>query len=418
MLSLFLSGSAPLKLTAYDGSTAGESNAQLGLHLESPRALSYLLTAPGELGIARAYVAGELTLIGTHPGDPYRVLASMIDRRNFRRPGILELAAVVRRVAPEVLRNPVRPPVEETLPEWRRLLTHGLRHSTNRDADSIQHHYDASNRFYERMLGESMTYTCAVYPDATASLEEAQENKHRIIFEKLDLKPGDHLLDIGCGWGSLVRYAAKRGIRTTGVTLSAEQAAWARAAIKNDGLDELAQVVISDYRHVTGTYDAITSVGMTEHIGVRHYPEYFRFFLDHLRPTGRFINHCITRSVNTGPSKGRALMHRYVFPDGELTGSGTVITAAQDVGLEVLHEENLRPHYAMTLRDWNRNLVHHWDAATDELGPGRARVWSLMLAGGRLGFDRNRIQVHQILGVRPDLAVPATDLPLQQWWTR
>jgi len=263
-----------------------------------------------------------------------------------------------------------------------------------------------------------MTYTCAIYPHPDATLEEAQENKYRLVFEKLRLKPGDRLLDVGCGWGGMVRYAARHGVKAVGVTLSREQTSWAQQAIADEGLSELAEVRYSDYRDIAeGDFDAVSSIGLLEHIGVRNYASYFRFLQSRLRPGGLLLNHCITRSDNHTEPSAQGFIDRYVFPDGELTGSGRIISEAQDVGFEVLHEENLRPHYAMTLRDWCANLVAHWDDAVAEVGLPAAKVWGLYMAGSRLAFEAGGIQLHQVLAVKPDAAGGVGDLPLRPWWT-
>lgn len=405
-------GTMPVRFTAYDGSAAGPPDSPLRLHLRTERGAAYLVTAPGDLGLARAYVSGDLEPSGVHPGDPHDLLVALASMR-FRRPTPARAAAVLRALG---LRGvlPPEPPPQERLPRWRR-LAEGLRHNRRRDADAISHHYDVSNRFYERVLGPSMTYTCAVYPSPDASLEQAQENKYRLIFDKLALKPGDRLLDIGCGWGGMVRYAARQGVSTLGVTLSQEQATWAQRRIVEEGLDQLAEVRHADYRDVTESeFDAVSSIGLTEHVGVTQYPAYFRFIRDRLRTGGLLLNHCITRPHNRRQETG-PFIDRYIFPDGELIGSGRIITEAQDAGLEVLHEENLRPHYAFTLAAWCRNLVEHWDECVDEVGEATARVWGLYLAGSRLAFERNDIQLHHVLAVEP-AADGASDLPLRPWW--
>ncbi|ORU95573.1 cyclopropane-fatty-acyl-phospholipid synthase [Mycobacterium bohemicum] len=408
-------GREPLKFTAYDGSVAGSVDADLGLDLRSPRGATYLATAPGELGLARAYVSGDLEAYGVHPGDPYQLLKTLTDRVQFRRPPARVLANVVRSIGVERL-LPVAPPPEEAPPRWRRVAA-GVMHSKTRDAEAIHHHYDVSNTFYEWVLGPSMTYTCAVYPHADATLEEAQENKYRLVFEKLRLQPGDRLLDVGCGWGGMVRYAARRGVRVIGATLSAEQAAWARAAIADEGLGELAEVRHSDYRDVAETnFDAVSSIGLTEHIGVRNYPAYFGFLKSKLRTGGLLLNHCITRHDNKSTSFAGGFTDRYVFPDGELTGSGRITTEVQDVGLEVLHAENFRRHYAMTLRDWNRNLVERWDDAVAEVGLATAKVWGLYMAASRVAFEQNNLQLHHVLAANVDPRGD-DDLPLRPWWT-
>jgi cyclopropane-fatty-acyl-phospholipid synthase len=402
----------PLRFTAFDGSATGPADAAYGLDLKSPRGASYLATAPGDLGMARAYVAGDLDLVGVHPGDPYELLNAMGDL-HFRMPPPKTAAAIARSLGVELLKPPPPPP-QEALPRWRR-VAEGLRHSKVRDAEAIHHHYDVSNTFYEYVLGPSMTYTCACYPHEDATLEEAQENKYRLVFDKLRLKEGDRLLDIGCGWGGMVRYAARRGVHVIGATLSAEQAAWSQEAIRREGLQDLAEVRHSDYRDVTETgFDAISSIGLTEHIGVRNYPAYFAFIKNHLRTGGMLLNHSITRPDNRRTSTG-PFIDRYVFPDGELIGSGTIIAAAQDAGLEVRHEENLREHYARTLAGWCANLRDNWDACVDEVGEATARVWGLYMAGSRVGFERNVVQLHQVLAVKLDDRGRA-GLPLRPWW--
>jgi cyclopropane fatty-acyl-phospholipid synthase-like methyltransferase len=415
ILELFAAtGRHPLKFTAYDGSSAGTEDAELGLDLRTSRGATYLATAPGELGLARAYVSGDLETYGVHPGDPYELLRTLTDRVQFKRPSPLVLANVVRSIGVEHL-LPVAPPPEETPPRWRRIAA-GVMHSKARDAEAIHHHYDVSNTFYEWVLGPSMTYTCAVYPAADATLEEAQENKYRLIFEKLRLRPGDRLLDVGCGWGGMVRHAARRGVRAIGATLSAEQAKWAQKAIEDEGLAKLAEVRHSDYRDVGGVeFDAVSSIGLTEHIGVKNYPAYFGFLKSKLRSGGLLLNHCITRHDNKSTSFAGGFTDRYVFPDGELTGSGRIVTEIQDAGFEVLHEENFRHHYAMTLRDWCRNLVEHWDDAITEVGLPTAKVWGLYMAASRVAFEQNNLQLHHVLAANVD-ARGGDSLPLRPWW--
>jgi cyclopropane-fatty-acyl-phospholipid synthase len=416
ILEILAAGQLPLKFTAYDGSTAGPDEATLGLDLLTPRGTTYLATAPGDLGLARAYVSGDLEPHGVHPGDPYELLKALSDKLDFKRPPARVLANIVRSIGIEHL-VPIPPPPQEVLPRWRR-IAEGFRHSKTRDAEAIHHHYDVSNTFYEWVLGPSMTYTCACYPYPDATLEEAQDNKYRLVFEKLRLKPGDRLLDVGCGWGGMVRYAARHGVNAIGVTLSAEQAAWAQKAIADEGLTDLAEVRHGDYRDIRETqFDAVSSIGLTEHIGVHNYPAYFGFLNSKMRTGALLLNHCITRPDNRTGATAGGFIDRYVFPDGELTGSGRIITEAQDVGLEVLHEENLRHHYAMTLRDWCANLVEHWDEAVEEVGLGTAKVWGLYMAGSRLGFEHNVVQLHQVLAVKLDERGGDSGLPLRPWWT-
>ncbi|WP_282785055.1 MULTISPECIES: cyclopropane-fatty-acyl-phospholipid synthase family protein [unclassified Nocardia] len=409
-----IDGDMPIRFTAYDGSTTGPADSEFGLEIKNPRGVNYIATAPGDLGMARAYIAGDMLAHGVHPGDPYALLKAMAGLK-FRRPTALQLVVIARSLGWELMK-PVPPPPQEAMPRWRRVALEGLRHSKLRDAEAIHHHYDVSNTFYEYVLGPSMTYTCAAYDNENQTLEEAQENKYRLVFDKLRLKEGDRLLDIGCGWGGMVRYAAKRGVKVIGATLSAEQAEWAQRKIREEGLTDLAEVRHSDYRDVPeGDFDAISSIGLTEHIGVHNYPAYFTFMKSKLRDGGLFLNHCITRPDNTRTTKAGDFIDRYVFPDGELIGSGRIISEIQNVGLEVLHEENLRRHYALTLSEWCDNLVENWDKAVAEVGEGTAKVWGLYMAGCQLGFERNVVQLHQVLGVKLGADQEWT-VPLRPWW--
>jgi len=404
----------PFRLTAYDGSGTGRADTPFGLHIADPRALRYALGAPGTLGLARAYVAGDLEFRGVHPADPYPLLRLLADDLRLRRPTAGEVTELLASVGWRAL-TPIEPPPQEASPRWRR-AGNGMRHRKLRDSASISRHYDVSNDFYAHVLGPSMTYTCAVFETTGTTLTQAQEIKHALVFDKLGLQPGQRLLDVGCGWGSMALYAARRGVRVIGVTLSREQAAWAQQMIAQQRLRDLAEIRYEDFRNVAdGQFDAVSSIGLTEHIGVRNYPSYFAFLRSKLRPGGRLLNHCITRPVNSGPVKAGAFIDRYVFPDGELTGSGRIIAAMQDNGLDVRHSENLREHYALTLREWNANLREHWSDCVGEVGVGTARVWGLYMAASRLAFERNAVQLHQVLAVRPtdngDAAVPP-----RPWW--
>ena len=404
------------RFSGHDGSTAGPPHAPIHFSLRNPRGAAYIATAPGSLGLARAYVAGDLEVSGVHPGDPYEALRVLGDSLHWRRPHPRELRRIATTLGMRNLVPPPPPPPQEAAPDWRRLLS-GRRHSRQRDSSAISHHYDVSNRFYELVLGPSMTYTCACYPHEDATLEEAQAYKYELVARKLALQPGQRLLDVGCGWGGMVMHAAQQhGVQALGVTLSAQQAAWAQAEIKRRGLDHLAEVRHVDYREVRESgFDAISSIGLTEHIGVRNYPSYFGFLRDHLRPGGRLLNHCITRPDNRHRARAGQFIDRYVFPDGELTGSGTIITAMQDTGFEVRHEENLREHYARTCGAWCANLVANWDQCVAEVGEATARIWGLYLAGSRLGFERDEIELHQVLGVRGH-DDGRSDVPLRPDW--
>ncbi|MER7078056.1 cyclopropane-fatty-acyl-phospholipid synthase [Saccharopolyspora kobensis] len=388
-----LGGGAPVEIRAFDGSRTGPPGAEIGVEVRSPLALSHLAAAPGELGLARAYVTGALEV----HGDMYTALAAFPSVALHDIPPGLRRELLVK-LAGYRLWWPVKPPAVEHRPSG------GWRHSKRRDSKAISYHYDVSNRFYEWVLGPSMAYTCAVYPTAESTLEEAQFAKHDLVARKLGLREGMRLLDVGCGWGGMVMHAAEHyGVRALGVTLSRQQAQWAQKAIAERGLADLAEVRHLDYRDVPETgFDAVSSIGLTEHIGLAQLPSYFSFLHDKLVPGGRLLNHCITRPDGSFGARPGKFITRYVFPDGELEPVGTLVSAMNDNGFEVRHEENLREHYALTLAGWCENLEAHWDDAVAEVGLERARVWRLYMAACRLGFERNIVQLHQVLGVRLD----------------
>jgi cyclopropane-fatty-acyl-phospholipid synthase len=384
---------APIQVKAYDGSSAGPDDAPVSVEVRSPRALSYLVSSPGTLGLARAYVSGELTV----PGELYAAMAA-IDEATLDGMSRAEQLKVAARLGSMLLRHPIRPLPEEAGRRW------GRRHSKARDQRVISHHYDVSNRFYEWVLGPSMTYTCAVYPNSEADLEKAQWTKHELVARKLALEPGMKLLDVGCGWGGMVMHAAaEHGVEALGVTLSVRQAEWAQAEIARRGLGDLARVEHMDYRDAPeSTFDAISSIGLTEHIGRNQLGPYFDSLHARLRPGGRLLNHCITKPHGLGPRRTDRFTDRFVFPDGELHPIGTLVSLMNDAGFEIRHEENLREHYAMTLAAWVSNLEAHWGEAVDEVGERRARVWRLYMSASRLAFERDGIQLHQVLGVKLD----------------
>jgi cyclopropane-fatty-acyl-phospholipid synthase len=403
---------APVEFAAYDGSHAGTEGAPVKLTVRSPVAVAYLAQAPGALGLARAYVSGNLDL----DGDMYEALVRMSKAQNLAMSASEKLSLLQELGGPKLLIHRMAPPPQEVL-QNRRWLS-GRRHTKGRDAKAISHHYDVSNRFYEWVLGPTMAYTCACYPKADASLEEAQANKFDLVARKLGLHEGMRLLDVGCGWGGMVRHAAREyGVKAIGVTLSKQQAEWGQAAIEREGLSGLAEVRHLDYRDVPETgFDAVSSIGLTEHIGQKQLPSYFAHLFGKLKPGGRILNHCITRPDDSEPAhRKKGFINRYVFPDGELESIGYLISLMHDTGFEVRHEENLREHYAKTLAAWCVNLDEHWDEAVQEVGEGTARVWRLYMAGSRLGFDRNNIQLHQVLGVKlhPD---GTAGMPLRPDW--
>ncbi|MBV9313531.1 MAG: class I SAM-dependent methyltransferase [Pseudonocardia sp.] len=399
-----IGSTAPVRITAYDGSVAGPPDAAVALRLRSSRALAYLARAPGSLGLARAYITGDLDV----DGPLHTALSELADLTLHSIPRLAQL-----RFAGELFGARLKNRASIPKVEYR---GNGRPHSKRRDAQVISHHYDVSNRFYSWILGPSMTYTCAVYPSTDASLEIAQHTKHQLIFRKLGLRPGMRLLDVGSGWGGMVMYAASLGVYALGVTLSREQAQWAQKEIVERGLTEFGEVRHLDYRDVPENgFDAVSSIGLTEHIGERQLPAYFARLYAKLRPGGRLLNHCITQPKSLSPKNVDRFIDRYVFPDGELHGIGHLITVMTGQNFEVWHEENLREHYVRTLADWSANLEAHWDEAVAEVGEQRARVWRLYMAGSQVGFERNNIQLHQVLGVRLDDR-GRSSMPLRPDW--
>jgi cyclopropane-fatty-acyl-phospholipid synthase len=282
----------------------------------------------------------------------------------------------------------------------------GERHSRTRDRAAIRHHYDVGNDFYRIILGESMVYSCAYWrspDDPAATLDDAQRDKHDLVCRKLGLGEGDRLLDVGCGWGSLLLHAAREyGARAVGVTLSAEQAELGRKRVAEAGLTDRVEVRLQDYRDVVdGPFEAIASVGMAEHVGAAPYADYAAGLWGLLRPGGRLLNHQIARRPSLYAAGGPSFIEAYVFPDGELLPLATTVGVLEEAGFEVRDVESLREHYALTLRCWVANLEREWDRAVALTSAGRARVWRVYMAGAALAFETGRIGVNQVLAVRP-----------------
>ncbi len=379
-------------IRAYDGSRGGPSNAPATLDIRSPDAIRRVLGSPGELGLGRAFVAGDIEL----EGDIYAALGAVRGQLGgtFLRPQSWGPLARLVRDAGGLRRAPDPPPEEIRL--------HGRRHSRARDAAAIAHHYDVPGDFYRLVLGPTMTYSCAVWDDPSVGLDAAQVAKYDLICRKLGLVPGTRLLDVGCGWGGMAMHAARSyGVRAVGVTLSREQARLARRRVADAGLEDRVEIRLGDYRDIDdGPYEAISSIGMFEHVGEGQLGRYFSRMYGLLAPQGRLLNHGISRPAWVGRIKSASFLPRYVFPDGELVEIGAVVSAMQHAGLEVRNVENLREHYALTLRAWVRNLEDGYAEAVRLAGAGRARVWRLYLASSALGFEAGEIQIHQTLAVR------------------
>ncbi|MFD9594290.1 class I SAM-dependent methyltransferase [Kitasatospora sp. NPDC059973] len=396
----------PLRVQVWDGSAAGPPGAPTVV-LRNRRALRRLLWQPGELGLARAYVSGDLELA---PGaDLYEVLT--VVAHLAERPEIRQLALgpgdVVgprgRRALGALLRAGALGPQPAPPPEEAGAVR-GRVHSRSRDRAAISHHYDVGNDFYGLVLGSSMVYSCAYWEPAAKSLEAAQEAKLDLICRKLGLRPGMRLLDVGCGWGSLVLHAARHyGVTAVGVSISEEQVALARRRVEEAGLADRIEIRLQDYREIPdGPFDAISSVGMAEHVGSEQYRVYADGLYGLLVPGGRLLNHQIARRPDHPgePHRPSPFIDRYVFPDGELSPVGSTVARLEEAGFEVRDVESLREHYGLTLREWVANLEAHWTEAVRLVGRGRARVWRLYMAASALAFEENRIGINQILAVR------------------
>lgn len=408
----------PVRLRAWDGSEAGPADGPV-LIVRDRRALRRLLWKPGELGLARAWVAGEIDV----EGDLYEVLdrlSGLLWERgektrsaleSVRDPKLRAAAAAFLKLAGPL--PPPAPPAEE----MRRRT--GSRHSKHRDRQAISHHYDVGNDFYRLVLGPSMVYSCAYWTEG-GTLEDAQRDKLDLIARKLNLKEGDRLLDVGCGWGSMAMHAAREyGAQVVGITLSREQAAYARKRIAEEGLTDRIEIRVQDYRDVKdGPYDAISSIGMAEHVGETRYREYADILHTLLRPGGRLLNHQISRRPEPDEEAYQvdAFIDAYVFPDGELAPMGRTLTTLEDAGFEVRDVEAIREHYALTLRRWVANLESDWARAVRSTSPGRARIWRLYMAASAVSFERNRIGVNQFLAVKtPESGTSGVALRPRVW---
>ncbi len=406
----------PFRVRFWDGSGIGPHEAPVTLVIARRRALRRLLWAPDEIGLARAYVTGDLEV----EGDLFVALERVLelirpDDIVGRRPDariLVGLAAAALRL--RVLGPPPRPPREE-------VRLRGRRHTRRRDARAIAHHYDIGNEFYRLVLGESMTYSCAYWAQPEFDLAEpadlaaAQFAKCDLVARKLALAPGMRVLDVGCGWGTFALHAARNfGVRVVGVTLSTAQADYARKRMADEGVADLVEIRVQDYREVSdGPFDAISSIGMAEHVGAAKLPGYAADLFALLRPEGRLLNHAISLrpdDAQQGP-ESKSFIDRYVFPDGELVAIGAMISTLEGAGFEVRDVESLREHYALTLRAWVANLDRNWDAAVAAASSVRARVWRLYMTASALAFAANSIGVNQVLAVRP-AADGTSGLPL------
>ncbi len=378
----------PFTIALWDGSALEPTNGHGGptFRVRSPTAFGHVLRAPGQLGLGRAYVSGEIEVDDMDAAldllDGYQV--PPLDTR-----GKLRLAAAAVRAG--ALGSIPRPPRAELRPR-------GRRHSRERDQRAVAYHYDVSNEFFRLFLGESMTYSCAIFSRGARTLEEAQRTKLELVCTKLGLQPDEHVLDVGCGWGSFALHAAREhGVRVTGITLSREQAELARGRVSAAGLSDRVEIRQADYRDLAGEqYDAISSIGMVEHVGSANVDAYTALLASVLRPGGRLLNHGIAR-LRVGDPEAGPFSERFVFPDAAPLHISRILAAVERAGLEPTHVEGFRSDYARTLQEWTRNMEDNQERALELIGAERMRIWRLYLRAARRGFDTGFTSIFQVV---------------------
>ena len=422
-----LPSDSPLELALAEDATADRTSA-VRVAVRGPDAVGRLLWPPSADTLGEAYLRGDIEI----QGDIWTAIDAgrALDVRRLGR-DLPRLA----RVGLELRRGAAPAPILR-----RRARLTGRRHSKARDLAAIRFHYDVGNEFYALWLDRRLAYSCAYFETPDTTLDDAQEAKLDLICRKLRLEPGMRLLDIGCGWGSLIMFAAEHyGVEATGITLSAAQAEWATEEIGRRGLEGRALVAIRDYRDLDGfgQFDAVASVGMFEHVGRERLAEYFGAALAALKPGGLFLNHGIATTATGGglrPSWLRpgwlrpgwlrpgwlrfgdgGFVGRYVFPDGELVAVEDAAGFARRAGFELIDVQRLRPHYALTLKAWVERLEASADRARELVGEEVFRTWRIYMAASRRGFEDGSLEVAQLLLARPADDGPAR-LPLRPWW--
>jgi cyclopropane-fatty-acyl-phospholipid synthase len=381
----------PFGVRLWDGSTLPPTNGGgPTFEIRSPDAFAHALLAPGQLGLGRAYVAGTLDV------DDLEGTLELLD--DWQPPAMdtrTRARLMVGAARAFGLRRPPTRPAAELRPK-------GKRHSVERDARAVRHHYDVSNDFFRLLLDESMTYSCAFFSRGATTLEEAQREKLELTCKKLNLEPGQRVLDIGCGWGSFAIHAAENhGVNVLGITLSEPQAALARRHAEERGLADRVEIRVEDYRALAGEpFDAVASIGMVEHVGASKIDLYARQLARMVRPGGRVLNHGIAR-LRVGDPEAGPFSERYVFPDGAPLHLSRIQLALERAGLEVEHVEGFRSDYAETLRHWARNLDDNVEEARRLAGAERVRVWRLYLRAARRGFESGFTSIYQVRCSRP-----------------
>lgn len=384
--------SRPFEVRFWDGTALPATRAPApSFEIRSPSAIAHMLRSPGRLGLGRAYVEGSLDV------DDLDQALGVVDSWTpspvgaFDRARLLAAAAfAAARMAPSS-----RPSLE--------LVLRGERHTRARDAAAVRYHYDVGNDFFGLFLDASMTYSCGLFSLGAQTLEEAQQAKLELVAGKLGLRPGQRVLDVGCGWGSFAIHAAKRHrVSVLGITLSPEQATFAREQVASAGLEDRVQIRVADYRELRETpFDAIASIGMVEHVGESRIDEYACRLARLLAPGGALLNHGIAALRTDYDASGDAFTNRYVFPDGEPLYLSRIQLALERAGLLTEHVEGFAEDYALTLGHWSKRLDERLDDARRLAGTQRTRIWRLYLRAARLGFETGYTAVYQVLARRP-----------------
>jgi cyclopropane-fatty-acyl-phospholipid synthase len=385
--------SRPFALRFWDGNTVRATEPEAPTFtFRTPRALAHVLRAPGELGLGRAYVAGLLEV------DDLDAAISFVDA--FEPPDLsraqqARLAVALVRAC-GVLRPP-RPPATE-------LRLRGRRHTIGRDRQAVAYHYNVGNEFFALFLDRSMTYSCAYWSGGARTLEEAQEAKLELVCKKLGLREGERVLDVGCGWGSFAIHAASRhGVHVVGVTLSEPQAELARQRAAEAGVADRVEIRVADYREVAdGQFDAISSIGMVEHVGEERIDLYATRLAGLLKPGGRLLNHGIAQLQHGVDNDAGPFSERYVFPDGEPLHLSRIQLALERAGLFTDQVEGFEHDYAKTVTEWIANFESRLGDAERIAGVERTRVWRVYLHAARVGFETGFEAVYQVRARRPE----------------
>jgi cyclopropane-fatty-acyl-phospholipid synthase len=394
----------------WDGTTWAPEpgqEARFTLVLQHPGALRRMFAKSSKLAIAEAFIYDDFAVEGQ-----IEALVEVVDRLRSMPRGFWEKA----RWGRQLLRRPGGGPER---PERRGAHLRGRKHSVERDRQAVSYHYDVSNEFYALFLDRSMTYSCAYFSQEGEDLDAAQERKLDYVCRKLRLQPGEKLLDIGCGWGGLARHAARRyGAEVLGITLSQTQASLANRLISEAGLAGRCRVELRDYRELRtpGAFDKLVSIGMVEHVGSERLPEYFGAAWELLRPGGAFLNHGIGNNAPAPPGRRAGFVGTYVFPDGELPPISAVLQAAERARFEVRDVENLREHYALTLRHWVRRLEGNRQDALRHVDEVTYRIWRLYMAAAAWRFSSGKLNLYQSLLVKQDQGKSGLPLTRADWY--